>query len=51
MRRDLGGGLPRGGRADPAGPQHGGQLGLFGDGVVLQLKPFLVDLGVDELVL
>jgi hypothetical protein len=51
VRRDLRGGLLGGGGADAAGPEHGGQLGLLEDGVVLQLEPFLVDLGLDQLVL
>jgi hypothetical protein len=48
---DLRGGLLRGGGADAAGPEHAGQFGLLGAGVMLEFQPFLVDLGEDELVL
>jgi hypothetical protein len=51
VRRDFRGRLACGGGADAAGSEHGGQLGLLEDRIVLQLEPFLVDLGLDEFVL
>ena len=51
VRGDLRGGQPRGGRADAAAAQHAHELDLLGGGVVGELVPLLVHLGLDQLVL